>query len=217
MTIAVNTNTYSKLLVLAPGQTNAPGTTSGVGGTASAQTAGTAFAVKVLASDAYGNRINTVTDTIGISSSDPAAVLPANAALVNGTNSFALTFKTLGTQTVTASDLTTGSQTGTSSTLTVNPGPFTKLQLLVPGETAAPGTPTGKTGTPLEQRAGAAFSVTVNAVDANWNLISTNDTVKITSSDPNATLPANAALVAGTRSFSVTLKRRAVPPSPPRT
>ena len=83
-TIAVSPNTYSQLLVVAPGQTNAPGTTSGVGGTATAQTAGTAFAVKVLASDAYGNLINTVTDTIGITSSDATAVLPASAALVNG-------------------------------------------------------------------------------------------------------------------------------------
>ena len=76
----------------------------------------------------------------------------------------------------------------------------------MPGETAAPGTTTGKTGTPNAQIAGTAFNVTVNAVDANWNLISTNDTVKITSSDANATLPANAALVGGTKSFSVTLR-----------
>ena len=69
-TIAVSPNSYSQLLVVAPGQTNAPGTTNGVGGTATAQTAGTAFAVKVLASDAYGNLINTVTDTVGITSSD---------------------------------------------------------------------------------------------------------------------------------------------------
>ena len=46
--------------------------------------------------------------------------------------------------------------------------------------------------------------MTVNAVDANWNLVSTNDTIAITSSDPNAVLPANAALVGGTKTFSVT-------------
>src|SRR5439155_853315 len=40
--------------------------------------------------------------------------------------------------------------TSTSSvvTQTVNPGPFAKLQILVPGETAAPGTASGKTGPP---------------------------------------------------------------------
>ena len=48
--------------------------------------------------------------------------------------------------------------------------------------------------------------MTVNAVDAKYNLISTNDTVHITSSDANASLPANAALSAGTVTFSLTNK-----------
>src|SRR5436853_5046429 len=65
---------------------------------------------------------------------------------------------------------------------------------------------TGKTGTPSAVTAGAGFTVTVNAVDANWNLISTNDTVSIASSDANAALPANAALAGGTQTFTVTLK-----------
>ena len=56
------------------------------------------------------------------------------------------------------------------------------------------------------------MSVTVNAVDANWNLVtSATPMVAITSSDANATLPANAALVAGTRTFSVTLKTAGSP------
>src|SRR5206468_11124221 len=93
-----------------------------------------------------------------------------------------------------------------SANVTVNAGAFVKLQLLVPGETAAPGTATGKTGTPTAQAAGTAFTVTVNAVDANWNLVNTvTDTAGITSSDSAATLPANTALAAGTRNFSVTL------------
>src|SRR5436309_6317292 len=84
--------------------------------------------------------------------------------------------------------------------------PFTKLQLLMPGETAAPGTGSGKTGTPNAQTAGTAFTVTVNAVDANWYLVnSVSDTVGITSSDGSASLPGNAALSSGTMTFSVTL------------
>jgi hypothetical protein len=39
----------------------------------------------------------------------------------------------------------------------------------MPGETAAPGTSAGKTGTPLNQKAGIPFQVTVKAVDANWH------------------------------------------------
>ena len=76
----------------------------------------------------------------------------------------------------------------------------------MPGETAAPGTASGKTGAPSAQTAGSSFTVTINAVDANWNLVSSTDTVGITSTDANATLPANTALVAGTKTVSVTAK-----------
>src|SRR5207248_4954040 len=88
-----------------------------------------------------------------------------------------------------------------------NAGAFVKLQLLAPGESTVPGTATGKTGAPTAQIAGTAFTATVNAVDANWNVVSTiTDTAGITSTDAGATLPANAALAAGTRNFSVTLR-----------
>src|SRR5207253_215226 len=133
--------------------------------------------------------------------------LPATAALVAGTRTFSVTLKTAGSQTVTASDITDNTKTpNTSSPVTVNAGAFVKLQLLVPGETTSPGGPTGKTGTPIAQTAGTPFTVTVNAVDANWNLVNSTHTVGITSSDANAALPANAALSAGTQTFSVTLK-----------
>ena len=52
----------------------------------------------------------------------------------------------------------------------------------------------------------ARKGVTVNAVDANWNVINTNDTIRILSTDANATLPANTALVSGTRTFALTNK-----------
>src|SRR5439155_1428643 len=42
--------------------------------------------------------------------------------------------------------------------------------------------------------------------DANWNVMSSTDTVGITSTDTNATLPLNAALASGTQTFNVTLK-----------
>jgi hypothetical protein len=84
---------------------------------------------------------------------------------------------------------------------------FTQLQVLMPGETNAPGTATGKTGTPDAQTAGTSFNVTVNAVDATWHVIplSANDNIAITTSDDTqATLPANATLVGGTKTFSLT-------------
>src|SRR5260221_12996 len=78
--------------------------------------------------------------------------------------------------------------------------------MLMPGEAAAPGTVRGKRGSPTTQTAGRSTVVTVNAVDANWNLVSSTHTIAITSSDVNAGLPANAALVAGSQTFSVTFK-----------
>jgi hypothetical protein len=83
---------------------------------------------------------------------------------------------------------------------------FTQLQVLLPGETAAPGTPTGKTGTPtpVSLGAGGLITFTVNAVDPNWNPVTgITDTIAITSSDGSATLPLNGALVNGTATFTV--------------
>jgi hypothetical protein len=83
-----------------------------------------------------------------------------------------------------------------------------QLQVLFPGETAAPGTLTGKTGTPTPlslSTNGGSVTVTVNAVDSKWNPIPTiNDTVAITSSDSAAALPGNAALAGGTAQFNIT-------------
>src|SRR5215471_4194175 len=51
--------------------------------------------------------------------------------------------------------------------------PLSQLQVLLPGESAAPGTASGKTGTPRPQTAGIPFLVTVNACDASWAVVST--------------------------------------------
>jgi hypothetical protein len=92
--------------------------------------------------------------------------------------------------------------------ITVNPGAFAKLQILLPGETAAPGTGSGKTGTPTGQTTVSSFTVTVNAVDAFWNVVSSapGNTIAIETTDGAAILPVNAALVSGTRTFSITLR-----------
>ncbi|MEX2117940.1 MAG: hypothetical protein WEB37_13750, partial [Bacteroidota bacterium] len=192
--------------LLVPGENADPGTASGKTGSPSNQTAGGSFMVTVNAVDADWNLVSS-THTVGITSSDPNATLPANNALVAGTRTFSVILKTAGSRTITATNISDGTKSpSTSPGITVNPGAFEKLQLLVPGETADPGTVTGKTGSPSAQTAGSAFNVTVNSVDAYWNLVSSTNTIQITSSDPNASLPANNALVAGTQTYSVTLK-----------
>jgi hypothetical protein len=80
----------------------------------------------------------------------------------------------------------------------------TKLQVLMPGEVNAPFTATGKTGTPDSQPVGGVVNVTVNAVDVDWNVVTTcTDTANITSSDAGAALPPDTALVNGTYTFQV--------------
>jgi len=206
--VTIGAGAVSKLQVLMPGQTAVPGSSSGKTGTPTAQTAGTATTVTVNATDQYWNLVNTNTSTVVITSSDANAVIPANAALVSGTNTYSVTFKTATATgwTVTATDNAAVLTANTGTSTTVNAGAVAKLQVLMPGETAAPGTSTGKTGTPTAQTAGSAVTVTVNSVDANWNLVSNTSTVVITSSDANATLPANAALVGGTKTFYITFK-----------
>src|SRR5213075_2783881 len=172
-----------------------------------ASTAATAFNITVNAVDNFWNVVNTVTDMVDISSTDANATLPADTALVSVTRTLSVTFKTSGSQTLTATDVTDGSKTAnTCPSMTVNAGAFVKMQLLVPGETAAPGTATGKTGTPTAQNTGTAFNVTANAVDANWNIVSSTHTVGITTTDANDTHPASAAMTAGTKTFAVTFK-----------
>ena len=172
-------------------------------------TAGSAFNVAVTAVDAVGNTVTNYTGTIGFSSTDPyAAFSPASYAFLaadNGTRTFVngATLNTAGTHTVTVDG---SSKTGTSGSITVSAGPFDRLLVLVPGESAVPGSPTGRTGTPTTQTAHAAFTFTVLATDASWNAVSSTHTVAITSSDPAAVLPANAALVGGAQTFSITLE-----------
>src|SRR5205814_2058083 len=131
------------LQILLPGETAAPGSSTGKTGTPTAQTAGTPFIAAVNAVDANWNTVTTVTDTVGITSSDANASLPANAALAAGTQTFSVTLKTAGSQTVTATDVTDGTKTAnTSSAMTVNPTAATKLTVqMQPSSTATAGVP----------------------------------------------------------------------------
>src|SRR5207244_6736376 len=119
------------------------------------------------------------------------------ATAVNGAATFANLPHNLA-NTITLSFTASGLTSATSGNIVVSPAAFAKLQLLVPGETAAPGSATGKSGTPTASTAATAFNITVNAVDSFWNVVNAvSDTVDITSTDANATLPADAALVSG--------------------
>jgi len=79
---------------------------------------------------------------------------------------------------------------------------FTQLQVLLPGETNAPNTLTGKVGTPTPVPAGSQVNVTINAVDKTFNIVNSTDTINLTSTDGGATLPADSGLVGGTLTTS---------------
>src|SRR5213079_3356805 len=179
----VNAGAATKLQILLPGETAAPGTATGKTGSPTAQTAGTAIAsgIVVNAVDANWNLVSTATTNVTITSSDANATIAddngataGNLTLVAGTRALSsFTFKTVGTRTVTATDAGGTLTASTSANVTVNAGAVSKLQILLPGEVAAPGTATGKTAaTPTAQTAGTAIAsgIVVNAVDANWNV-----------------------------------------------
>jgi hypothetical protein len=99
---------------------------------------------------------------------------------------------------LTCADYSAPPKVGTSNSFVVSPGPFTGLQVLLPGETALGGTPSGKTGVPTTQTAGTQFTVTVRAVDQFWNLVpGVSDRIVLASTDAFAWMPSDTVLVNG--------------------
>jgi hypothetical protein len=89
----------------------------------SAVTHGVAFNLTITAQDKYGNTTPTYIGTIHITSTDGAAVLPANYTFLstdNGVHTFSVTLNTVGTQTVKATDTPNSQVTGVSGPITVS-------------------------------------------------------------------------------------------------
>ncbi len=97
---------YSRLQVLLPGETEAPGTGSGKFGTPTAQTVGTPFTVRVRACDAAWNTVTSITDVVQLSSTDATATLPAPRSLQSGVATFTVTITAIGSFTISARDQT---------------------------------------------------------------------------------------------------------------
>ena len=167
-----------------------PATHFGVMAVASAATAGTSFKVTVSALDSSGAVVSSYTGTVHFSSSDAQAVLPKDSALSNGTGTFSVTLRTAGTQSVTATDSAKSSVTGSSNSISV----------VVPASHFSFAVPSNAT-------TGIAFNITVTALDATNNAVTSySGTVHFSSSDGQAVLPANSTLTNGTGTFSATLK-----------
>jgi hypothetical protein len=307
---------YTRLQVLMPGETAAPGTGSGKTGTPRAQVTGIPFNITVRACDAAWNTEPSISNSIQITSSDASATLPSPAQLVSGERIFTLTMNAGGNFNVLAHDqtdntipdgtsaqvlvqvlasftfesiaqkhkyagvddpttltardpngnvvtgytgpaglkeitsfgdgriepasvtLTNGvwngnvkmyradetsinrgnvnkfaydlsnpAKNGASDPFVVHPGPFTKVQIVVPGQTPLPGSVSGVIGSPATQAVGTAFVASVYATDAYWNPLPSGDNVRVVSNtDPAETVsPSSGAMSNGFRTFTVTL------------
>ena len=87
------------------------------------ETSGSAGSFTVTALDAYGNVATGYTGTVHITSTDSAAVLPANAALSNGVWTFSATLDTAGSQTITATDSVSKSIVASATVAVSSTGP----------------------------------------------------------------------------------------------
>src|SRR5262249_7034295 len=142
--------------------------------------AGTAFSLTVTAQSSSGSTDAGYLGTVQLTSSDSRASLPASYTFTlgdHGTHVFAVTLKTAGGQSMTATDLTGVAGAGTISGITVSPAAANRFAL---------------TGLPTNTTPGAALSFTVIADDPYGNVATGYaGTVKFTSSDSVAVLPVN--------------------------
>lgn len=157
----------------------------------SASVAGDIASVTVSALDAYGNPTDGYFGTVHFSSSDIQAGLPANYTFTTadaGVHTFNVTLKTVGGQTVTATDTTTSTVAGISSAVTVTPAAAASLSVSGGGGYI-----------------GSVNAVQITARDAYGNIAtSENGVVHLASSDASSVTSTDAALTNGVGVFTVT-------------
>ncbi len=194
----------ARFLTILPGQQLSPGTRVGRLGQPDNITAGDSFSFTVYLTDQWCNPIFARDDSVYFSGSDSFAGLPAGGVLVNGRGSFKASFRQAGFHRIFVFPASSHPfQVDTTDYFAVNPGPFSRLLLLLPGETHLPGdtatavwlTP-GKSGVPLPQYVREPFSVTVYPCDRCWNRVSVNGLrVRLNSEFPVEFNPADTELV----------------------
>jgi len=129
---------------------------------------------RISAVDAAGMPVFGFSGSATISSSDTAATVPATVKLVGGSAFVPVTFRTAGSQTLTATDAVDATRSATATTTVAAPLVATKLTVLVPAQT----------------RAGVPTTVTALAVDASGRPVPTfSGTATVASSDAGAALP----------------------------
>jgi hypothetical protein len=171
------------------------------------QYAGQPMTLSMEAVDPNGNRVTGFSGPVELTeltSYGEGRVQPSQVTLANGTWSGSLTFFRADETSINrgnvnvyaflASDPT---RNGTSDPFTVHPGPFARVQIVVPGQNPAPGSVSGVLGNPASQAAGEPFAVSLFSTDDYWNPLVSFDNVRVISSDAAASTPVNAALSNG--------------------
>src|SRR5438132_1494695 len=157
--------------------------------------AGVSCPFTVTAVNSAGQTVAGYSGTVHFSSNDPAAVLPANVALVNGVATANVTFGAAGNFYLRGTDVANLRITGTSHTLTVTGVPLDHFRV---------------TSNTTTSTAGDSVTITVTAMTAsNQSLTGYTGTVHFASTDAQAVLPADYSFVAadqGVHSFAVILK-----------
>jgi len=171
----------------------AAASTMAVTGFPSTTTAGVVHNFSVTLKDSYGNVAAGYTGTVHLTSSDSKATLPANytfTAADAGSHTFSATLKTAGKQSITAADTLISALKATEGGITVNAAAASKFIITAP----------------TSVKIGIAFSLTLTVQDTYGNVvIGYTGTVRFTSTDNTATLPANYTFTAadqGVRTFT---------------
>ncbi|MGQ9701353.1 MAG: FlgD immunoglobulin-like domain containing protein [bacterium] len=169
-------NSPYRLLSILPGQTYAPGNQNGRFGNPTSQQAGNFFNTSIYLTDQWCNRINSASDSIRITTSDPFSSV-MYVGLNNGNIDLSYALRTAGNQRFYINDITNLSvKPDTSNSIYIYPGAYSRLLMLLPGEVHLAGDTTtntintpGKTGTPIDQYVLEDFQITVYATDSMWN------------------------------------------------
>ena len=150
---------------------------------------GVAANVMLSARNSQNRPVINYSGTVTLTSSDPLIVLPATVTFVNGYAQFKVTFNTLGTQTLTATDNATTPLTTSKQTAVAAPLVATQFVLSLSERT----------------QSGVAVNVMLSARNSqNRPVVNYSGTVTLTSSDPLVVLPATVTFVNGYAQFKVT-------------
>ncbi|MBI5743578.1 MAG: hypothetical protein HY952_03425, partial [Elusimicrobia bacterium] len=193
--LVVNPAQAVSMLLLVPTEVAAEGAVGGKTGTAGPLTAGTTYTLTIRAVDTYGNQTSDGR-MVRVISNDiyavhpPAQPMAGGIAIINGFVPSAAT-NNMVISAIDDDSVTPRLSTSTDAGVVVNPGPASRMIVLLPTQTLVPGKnvyPYGVSGPISTQTAGVYFTAQVYAADNRYNRVYGVDKTNIrgTTDDLNA-------------------------------